>query len=251
VPINSVTLAVTTSNFQAFFYDTATNAYKRITTAGSQVSTNGSASGIGDVTVTLKQLVLGREGSRPAVSAGFSMRFPSGDALNYLGSGAYGGNVFGLFEYRARVAPHLKLSYQWNDYSQLMDLQAAPSIRLPGGLQYAAGADIKVVRPLTLAVDVLGNQFVNTPSFSLNTVPVSSLNSAANATVGSGINPNYTTVTGLSNTYTTANISTGLKWSPFPHFLLYGNVLLQMNNVGLRSDPVPLFGIAYNFGKRK
>jgi hypothetical protein len=38
-----------------------------------------------------------------------------------------------------------------------------------------------------------------------------------------------------------------LKWSPRPHFLLYGNVLVQLNNVGLRSDPVPLFGIAYNF----
>jgi hypothetical protein len=186
-------------------------------------------------------LVIGGEGSRGAVAAGASARFPSGDALNYLGSGAFGGSIFGLFEYRARLAPHMKLSYQWNGNSQVMNLQAPPTTGLPGGLEYAAGADFKIVRSLTLAADLLGNQFVNVPSFT-------SSNFDLPKPAGQGGIPKTIPLTTQTNlTYTTANFSGGLKWSPKAHFLLYGNVLLQLNNVGLRSDPVPLFGIAYNF----
>jgi hypothetical protein len=247
LPFNSVALGVKSSGFQAFFYDSVSNTYTNESpAAGTSVSTNGTASGVGDVTVSIKQLLLGGEGSRAAVAAGASIRFPSGDALNYLGSGAVGGNAYGLFEYRARLAPHLKLSYQWNGDSQVVNIQAAPTTRLPGGLQYAAGADFKVVRSLTLAFDLLGNQFVNTPSFAQTT---SNLTPAPAA--GSGINPQFTTQTNFLNTYSTANVSAGLKWSPFPHFLLYGNVLKQVNNVGLRSNLVPLAGIAYNFRMRK
>lgn len=242
VPINSVTLAVTTSNFQGYQYNAGPPAsYGQIFSPQESVSSNGSASGIGDITVIYKQMLVGSEGSRDAISAGASARFPSGDALNYLGSGAFGGNIFGLFEYRARLAPHLKLSYQWNANSQVMNLSSAPNTRLPGGLQYAAGADYKIVRSLTLAVDLLGNQFLNVPSFTLEptSLPPPSGSGGIPSTIP-GVQP-------ANSTYTTADFSGGLKWSPKAHFLLYGNVLVQMNNVGLRSNPVPLFGIAYNF----
>jgi hypothetical protein len=135
----------------------------------------------------------------------------------------------------------MKLSYQWNGNSQVMNLQSMPSIGLPGGLQYAAGADFKIVRSLTLAADLLGNQFVNVPSFT------SGLTNLPGPSGQGGIPSQISTTTPTNLTYTTANFSGGLKWSPRPHFLLYGNVLVQLNNVGLRSDPVPLFGIAYNF----
>jgi hypothetical protein len=241
VPFNSVTLAVTTSNFQGYQYNAGTNSYGQIFSPTTSVSSNGSAKGVGDVTVIVKQMLIGQEGTRAAVSAGVSARFPSGDALNYLGSGAFGGNVYGLFEYRARIAPHMKLSYQWNGSSQVMNLQALPTISLPGGLQYSVGADFKIVRSLTLAADLLGSQFINVPSFTES-------NPKLPGPAGQGGIPATIVSTTLANlTYTTSNFSGGLKWSPLPHFLLYGNVLLQLNNVGLRSDPVPLFGIAYNF----
>ncbi len=239
LPFNSVTLGVKSSSFQAYLYDPQKGYTNETPAAGTAVTTNGSSSGIGDVTLSLKQLLLGGGGSRTAMATGVALRFHSGDALNYLGSGAYGGNLYGLFEYRGRLAPHVKVSYQWNGLSQVLDLQNAPDIRLPGGLQYAAGADYKVVRPLTLAVDLLGSQFVNTPSFTLGTTSLPS--------PSTGIPSTITSVTPLNNTYSTVNLSTGVKWSPIPHFLVYGNVLMQLNNVGLRSDPVPLVGISYNF----
>ncbi len=242
VPINQISLRVTSYGFQSYFYDSASNQYVNVlpVEAPPSLSSKGTATGIGDVTVSLKQLLLGSEGSRTAVSAGFGMRFPSGDALNYLGSGAFGGNLYGLFEYRWKVAPHLKLSYQWNGTSQLMNLSApANTTRLPGGLQYDGGADIRISRPLTLAVDLLGNQFVNTPSFTLTTNP------AQHTTSPPAPYSSYITVSHPPNTYTTVNFSSGLKYSLGKHFLVYGNVLIQANNVGLRSEPVPLFGLAY------
>jgi hypothetical protein len=241
VPINSVTLAVTTSGFQGYQYNSSTNSYGQIFSPTTSVSSNGTASGIGDITLILKQMVIGQEGTRAAVSAGISARLPSGDALNYLGSGAFGGNIYGLFEYRARIAPHMKLSYQWNGNSQVMNLQAVPTTSLPGGLQYAAGADFKIVRSLTLAADLLGDQFLNVPSFT------STLTKLPGPAGSGGIPLRIASTTPTALTYTTSDFSGGLKWSPKAHFLLYGNVLMQLNNVGLRSDPVPLFGIAYNF----
>ena len=241
VPVNSVSLTVNTSGFQGYQYNAGTNSYGQIFSPTTSVTSTGSSNGVGDVTVIYKQMLLGGEGSRGAVAAGASARFPSGDSLNYLGSGAFGGNAYGLFEYRARLAPHLKLSYQWNSDSQVMNLQAAPNTRLPGGLQYAGGADLKIVRSLTLAVDLLGNQFLNVPSFKVGTTNLPGPSGQG------GIPATLAATTPANDTYTTANFSGGLKWSPKAHFLLYGNVLLQLNNVGLRSDPVPLFGIAYNF----
>ncbi|MGA9671369.1 MAG: hypothetical protein WBQ94_19310, partial [Terracidiphilus sp.] len=139
----------------------------------------------------------------------------------------------------------LKLSYECNTNSQVMNLQAAPNTGLPGGLQYAGGADFKIIRSLTLAADILGNQFVNVPSFTPGQTNLPGPSGKG------GIPASISSTTPTNQTYTTANFSGGLKWSPKAHFLLYGNVLVQMNNVGLRSNPVPLFGIAYNFKTRR
>ena len=241
VPVNQVSLVVTTSGFQGYQYNAGSNSYGQIFSPTTSVSSDGHSSGIGDVSILFKQMLMGGSGSRSAIAVGATARFPSGDSLNYLGSGAFGGSAYGLFEYRARLAPHLKLSYQWNGNSQVMDLQSAPNTRLPGGLQYAMGADLKVVRSLTAAVDILGNQFLNVPSFTLGTTDLPGPSGTG------GIPSTISSTNPIKATYTTANFSGGLKWSPKAHLLLYGNVLVQMNNVGLRSDPVPLFGIAYNF----
>jgi hypothetical protein len=247
VPVNSVSLSVVSSKFSAVTYDSLKNTYTTVgPPAGTTVATSGSANGIGDVTFTFKQMVLGQDHNRVAAAVGASFRVPSGDSLNYLGSGAIGGNAYGLFEYRARLAPHFKLGYQWNNTTKVLDLQTGTTKTLPGGLQYAAGTDFRVNRQLTIAADLLGSQFVNTPYFTetptqLNPKPPPS----------SGLSSQFNLVTTPHNTYTTANFSGGVKWSPVPHLVLYGNALIQVNNQGLRSNVVPLGGIAFNFSRRE
>lgn len=239
VPANNVTLNVTTSNFQTYLYDSKSGQYSDESQPNKSIPTSGSASGIGDVTVRVKQMLMGQEGRRPAVSVDGDLRFPSGDALNYLGSGAWGFNLSGLFEYRWKVSPHAKIGYQWNSDSQLVNIFQSPNTQLPGGVQYALGADYRVTRQLTLAADVLGSQFVNSKVLQPEALTLT-------PAPPSGIAPTtLPSVIAQTNTYTTANFSVGAKWHPTRHFLFYGNVLIPINNVGLRSDPVPLAGMAF------
>ena len=246
IPFNSVDVSVTSHNFTAYEYDINNHYYSNHGYIGNpEASSNGSAAGLGDISIGVKQMLLGQEHNRSAAAVGATFRFRSGDSLNYLGSGALGGSLFGLVEYRARFAPHAKLSYSWNSTTKILNLQSSTaSTRLPGGLQYALGTDFRLNPKVTLTADILGGQFVNTPNFVQTTYAFNPLPEA-----NSGVPAEYKLVSTPANTYTTVNFSGGAKWSPFPHFLVYGNALLQMNNVGLRSDVVPLVGIAYNYHK--
>lgn len=265
VPINSVTVKTTSSQYNAFFYGPYSTAQGQFSSpqytelaiydpnhpsAQTPLVTSGSANGIGDVTVNIKQMLLGKEG-RYALAAGVLLRFPSGDSSNYLGSGAYGANIYALMEYRGtyksmNIAPHLKFGYQWNSDSQIMDILNPPHQQLPGGLAYAFGADFGLYHHkytnVTLAIDGVGNQYVNAPvltssSLSLPAVPPSQ----ATLVIPSSL----PTVAPTTTTYATFNFSGGVKYQISKHFIVYGNVLVPVNNVGLHSDPVPLVGIAF------
>jgi len=245
VPINSVSVSVASSNIQAYVYDSAKNQYSSVPPLVTSLSTAGTAQGVGDITINVKQLIAGQEGERLAVSAGGNVRTPTGDAGNYLGSGAVGGQVYGLVEYRYKVAPHLKAGYEWNGVSRGLTYQGYSKVRLPNGLQYDIGSDFRLARTLTADVDLLGSQFVNgstvTPA-QLRLTPSPSSTTTTTTNIPSFIS----TVNTPLHTYTTANFSFGAKWSPHPGYLIYFNLLKNVNAVGLRSNVVPLVGIAYH-----
>ena len=260
VPINSVSMKATSTQYNAFLYapsSSQTQPYYVLATfnpnspsAQTPLITSGSATGIGDVAVNVKQMLLGQEGHY-AVAAGVQLRFPTGDSSNYLGSGAYGANVYTLIEYRGSyhgigIAPHMKFGYQWNTQSQVMDITSKPHLNLPGGLDYAFGTDIglyhnlRKYRNLTLSVDGVGHQYVNAPNLTASSI---SLPTPPATQTGIVVPPTLATVTPGTSTYTTFNFSSGLKFQVQRHILLYGNILVPINNVGLHSDPVPLVGI--------
>ena len=218
---------------------------------------SGVASGVGDILVNYKHEFT--KESRMRFAGGALVRFPSGDALNYLGSGAYGFNPYAVFSYDARFSPHARIGYIWNTTTELIqrpnengpncNTQVNPplcsaSARLPGGLQYDVGADARVIQRLTVAVDLLGSQFQNSPTLVPSFVNVK--------TNGSGQIPTLPTTVLENTSYTINNFSVGLKWKPFNknNLLVYGNALFQLNNVGLRTSPVPLVGISYTFCSR-
>jgi|GEM_PF-2373568 hypothetical protein len=251
VPVNDVTMNVTSNNYQGYFYSPTTGIYTLLTSPGlttqAPLITKGSASGVGDVTVNVKQQLFGQEG-RYAGAVGAQVRVPTGDANNYLGSGAYGVNAYGLVEYRGAfkhhgIAPHVKIGYQWNGASQLLDIQHPPHENLPGGLNYAVGADFGLLRTVTLVADVVGNQYVNAPSLSAGLIMLPTSKQA-----GLAIPPTLPYSIPGNTTYTTFNFSGGVKWivpKTREHILLYANVLVPANDVGLHSDLVPLVGIAF------
>lgn len=83
------------------------------------------------------------------------VRFPTGDAPNHLGSGAYGYKPFAIFSYRARISPHALIGYEWNTTSILAgDVVQGTKGSIPNDFVYAVGADAWVTKWLTGAFDV-------------------------------------------------------------------------------------------------
>lgn len=245
IPFNSVSVKANSSNFQSYQYANGVYTDQNKDLTPIKNFNAGAASGLGDIKFGVKQLLYGGDGKSLAVAAGFGLRIPSGDAQNFLGSGAYGAEIYGLLAYRSSTAflsPHVKIGKQWNGPTVLLNPTGAGDIRLPGGMQYEAGTDIKAVpRKVTLSIDVIGNQFTNAPTLS----PGILVNPS---TAGSQLAPLNAELP-ENKTYTKINFSSGIKYAPLgtSKLIFYGNVLIQLNNVGLRSDPVPLVGASYNF----
>lgn len=218
----------------------------------------GSASGIGDVILRGKYYLY--RGERLGVAAGVDVRLPSGDASNFLGSGTTGVKPFGIISYRARVSPHAQVGYEINGDSILAGTNIVPAPAgttpvakggLPNRLLYILGADVLVTKRLTGAFDVYGQRVFSAPE--LVPQPYMGLGSCSGATLTTADCPVYTPGTthpDIAQKTTDINIddaSLGLKFRAIGRLVLTGNVLIKMNDGGLRSRAVPLAGISYTF----
>ncbi|HVU48450.1 MAG TPA: hypothetical protein VHD85_20135 [Terracidiphilus sp.] len=236
VPIERVSVGSTAFNSKSYVQSVGSS------TAVGPVSnpniyTNGTASGIGDVNFNVKSVL--QKGERATFSAGFTLRAPTGDDLNLLGSGSFGFNPYVVYSYLAKISPHAKIGYQWNTNSELNNptLTAGGNRALPGGLNYDIGADWALARRVTVAADLLGNQYLNTPTYvatSSSITTTSGTQTLASSTVG-------------NQSYTVSNLSTGAKFNLFKSVVLSANVLTQLNDSGLHSRPTPLLGISARF----
>ncbi len=133
-----------------------------------------SAKGIGDVTVRLKDMIW--RGERLGIAAGLDVRFPTGDAMNYLGSGAYGVKPFVIASYHARVAPHAMAGFQANGSTITGvggDLIGTTGTKgqLPNEFVYDVGADAYATKRLTVAFDVIGQRVFNRESLVVKNDP--------------------------------------------------------------------------------
>jgi len=208
-----------------------------------------SASGIGDVVARVKWNAW--EGERAGFAAGMDVRFPTGDALNYLGSGSYGYKPFAVFSYRARVSPHVLVGYEWNsDSITAGDLTTGVKGKVPNDFVYIAGADAWVTKWLTGDFDIVGQRVFGTDTVAVtqqqflgNCGPCTS-----NSTTGNVTLPNLATSTNSSYNITSASM--GIKVRPFSkvsRLVFTANVLVRLDDGGLRSKAAPLAGVGYTF----
>jgi len=210
----------------------------------------GSASGVGDLLLSIKGTVLKAEKSR--VALGLEGRFPTGDAYNLLGSGAYGVKPFVVFSRHAgRYTPHVNVGYQWNGFSVLrinncyfaqtcLNGSGLPTLRLPDDIEYSAGADIGIVKKLSLVADLVGQRFFNGPRVT---------RAAAVPAYQAPYLPANSTSIGVANSsYNLDNLGIGLKVNPAGHLIISANALIRLDNNGLRPARfVPLVGVSYRF----
>src|SRR5271168_1139731 len=216
------------------------------TTSGS--SPRDSASGIGDVVARVKWNAW--EGEHLGFAAGLDVRFATGDALNYLGSGSYGFKPFAVVSYRARVSPHALIGYEWNtDSITAGNLTTGTKGSVPNDFVYTVGVDARVTRWLTGVFDIVGQRF-----FGAETVSVTAQQFLANCGDCTA-NPTPATVTANSlvtnpgNSYNVTNASMGIKVLPISRlkFVITANVLVRLDDGGLGSKAVPLVGVGYTF----
>lgn len=203
------------------------------------VSASGTASGLGDGVARIKAEIASTKDFGIAVAA--DIRLPTGDELNYLGTGGYGFKPFLVFDGRyKKLSPHVNLGYQWNGRSALVPVEPGSEDankghqrgQLPDQLLFAAGFDSRITDNITVVVDFIDQAILDTRRAVL---------------VGSGVDPFPRTfkVRDTRETIHEWSAAIGLKAKLNSRLILSGNVLMRLNNQGLRSRVVPLVGVSY------
>jgi hypothetical protein len=216
-------------------------------------SSTGTAFGIGDVSLRVKNTVFQSGGL--TIAGVVDIRTPTGNATKFLGSGALGVRPFIAVSGGARFSPHLNLGYQWNGNSLLAGnltgstvsevsgvavIQNGPatSAQLPSQYFGSVGADYGVTKRLTLNFDYLGQVLVHTPRVFQSTVTTADIPGGTGAITLPTISAGKDTI-GLNSG------AVGFKVNLFDRFLLTGDVLFRLDNRGLRQNITPLIALSY------
>jgi hypothetical protein len=188
------------------------------------------ATGIGDLVVRGKAGLW--QGEHIRVAAAVDVRLPTGDELNFLGTGAVGVRPFVAVSWRGRVAPHADFGYQWNGNSDIASINGPGTTgKLPNNIFYVAGADARVVKRLTLAADYLGQHTFTALREGLVTDPSSG----------------FTGIYSGPGSFNTDYVSVGGKLNPVGNLLVTANCFFKLDNNGLHNKPAPMVGLSYTF----
>ena len=197
-----------------------------------------SSTGIGDVTLRAKVLIV--KGERAGFSVGSDFRLPTGDDFNLEGSGTFGAKPFAAFDYRTRIlSPHATIGFQANG-SSILASQNSASAHLPNSLTYAPGVDVRLARSLSATVDLLGQSFFHSQkAFEAPRAPLNHPDTACQTGV-QATQCEYETLT-------TNGLALGAKFNPTHTLIISGNVLVKLDHNGLHYKPSPMAGVSYTF----
>jgi len=214
-------------------------------------SNPGTASGIGDITLRVKGTAW--RGERAALALGVDVRVPTGDQLNFLGAGAAGLKPFVVWSYRSRISPHAMVGYETNGSSVIGgNISTGKKEKLPSQLTYSVGADVWLTKWFTAAFDIVGQQVFQAPRTSVTTFQdLGQCQDSQALQCDPSVTPlppnKYQNLSPATRTFNITNASAGVKIRPFSRLLITGNVLVKLNEGGLRANFVPLVGVSYTF----
>jgi hypothetical protein len=209
-------------------------------------SRGSTATGIGDLVLRGKFEAI--KGERAGVALGLDVRFPTGDAYNFLGAGTYGVRPFVAFSYKTRVSPHASLGYQVNGNSILAGdiTSSTQKASMPNVLTFSVGADANINRRISATVDYLTQTL-----YQVETIHPSTFSDYCEQGGCPGVTPCNCTFSNISSTatyhVTQQSLATGAKFNPAGKLLVTADVLFRVNDAGLHSKPVPLIGLSYAF----
>lgn len=138
----------------------------------------------------------------------------------------------GAFRYK-----YLNLGYQWNGESLLAgNVTTGETQDLAGEVVYAAGADVAVGRRLTLCADLVGRHVIDSSRVATTTFV--------------GLDAASTTSPDIrfeQASFNQSSLALGFKVNPTGRLLVVFNVLLKLDDNGLRDKATPLLALDYTF----
>ena len=227
--------------------------------------------GLGDLLFRLKGTVLER--SNVAVAVGLDLRLPTGDALNYLGTGATSVRPFAAISFYTKptargivLAPHVNFGWQLSGKSVLggsieptnlatttsagqLSYAGAPYIfnkgYLPDVFNWTIGSEVAFGRRNTVVMDILGNQIgwlhgILSPemvNLGQQTSPIPPYPRVA----VSGFLP------GARTSFGEYSGAFGYKAKVVGNLVATFNILIRFDNNGFIARAVPLYGLGYTF----
>jgi hypothetical protein len=200
---------------------------------------SGSARGVGDILLRGKLRLIG--GERAALSVAEDLRVPTGEERDLLGTGATQAKTFVIGSlHLGALSSHVNAGYTWSSGSE-------EGADIPDEISYTAGFDWAMSPRMTVAIDVLGRDFLSTrrvrvvdTTFQANT----NTDLTAPPTIVTATFPRLVAEAGDSNSLLG---SIGVKINPFGNFLLTINGLFRLNRKGLQDDFAPLVAVDYSF----
>ena len=199
-------------------------------------SDSGSATGIGDILLRGKYHFL--PGAGGGLAAAIDLRLPTGDADNLLGTGTTQGKIFLIGSTATtRISPHFNIGYTWSGKSSNEFLNVTDEFN------YAGGTEIAVSPRLTVNVDFIGRQLVDSGRL-VEQPHAFSWMTLGGASSGTTTFNEFAFEEGSVNTLTSA---IGFKFNPGRNLLLSFNVLFPLTDGGIRANPIPVFGFDYAF----
>jgi len=200
---------------------------------------NASAAGLGDIALRGKIRLYPRD--QGGVALGIDLRIPTGDQEAMLGAGVSRTLVSGIWSTTVgSLAPHASFGFEyWSDPFQVYDpLQQAAVDAGRHGVAYEAGVEWAGTDRLTINGEFMGRTIRN--GGRLEYRDLSLRGNAFGLTTASvaSVDPR-----GLHRT----SVGGGIKWNFAGTALLTANVLLPLNDAGLRDRLTPIVGLDWGF----
>ncbi len=187
--------------------------------------------GLGDIVLRGKGTVLKR--GHFGLAGITDLRIPTGDELNFHGSGAWGIRPLVAASYEAKFSPHANVGYQWNGNSALANpyiaATSANKRQLPTSFFYSVGVDAAATKKTTIVADFLSSRVFD----ALRLSQVSPFG--------------FPSVLPTTRSFTTSQASIGLKVNPVGNLIFTANVAFKLDHHGLRNNPIPLGGFGVTF----
>jgi hypothetical protein len=238
VPIVRVNMDLT---YHAAILDFATHVVSPTThlfdngTKTKDISSQGSASGVGDVIVRAKYS-LSKSGP-VGTAVGLDVRLKTGDKNNMLGSGVTQTELFLIASGNAgdRVSPHANVGYTFAGGNSVTTVSDQ--------FNYVGGLELNVTPRVTVVGDFVGRRFKNALRLSDTTTP-HTFQQGQNAPMETTmLETAAVTQDSLNSVLGTA----GVKFNPWRNLLVSAHLLFPLSDAGLRSKLIPVVGFDYAF----